>query len=123
MELPRKDASFLESKGFPYELKQFGQELYLVLKDWKFPPAYSPEQADVLIIISPAYPLGPLDMFWTNPSIRLKSGAWPQASEPHQVLSDGKQWQRWSRHITWRPGTDNLQTFIKAITAEINKGI
>ncbi len=123
MELPRKDFSFLESKGFPYELNQCGQELYLVLKGWKFSPAYTPEQADVLIIISPAYPLGQLDMFWTNPSIRLKNGASPQACELHQVLSDGKQWQRWSRHINWRPGIDNLQTFIKAITAEISKGV
>jgi hypothetical protein len=123
MELPRKDVSFLQAKGFTYELRQIGQELYFVLKDWPFPATYTPERADVLIIISPAYPLGSLDMFWTHPSIRLKSGAWPQAADPHQVLNDGKQWQRWSRHINWRAGTDNLQTFIKAITMEINKGI
>lgn len=123
MELPSKDLAFLQEKGFSYELKQVGQELYLVLKNWQFPPAYTPEQADVLIIISAGYPLNGLDMFWTNPSIRLKNGSWPQAADPHMALSDGKQWQRWSRHINWRSGVDNLQTFIKAITAEINKGI
>lgn len=123
MELPRKDLSFLDEKGFSYQLNQFGQELYLILRDQKFPPAYIPEQADILIIVSPAYPLGPLDMFWTNPSIQLKTGAWPQAAEPRQILGDGKEWQRWSRHINWRSGIDNLQTFIKAITVEISKGI
>jgi hypothetical protein len=123
MELPRKEIAFLQSKGFHYELNQVGQELYLVLKGWKLPPAYTPEEADLLIIISAAYPLGQLDMFWTNPTIRLKTGAFPQACEYHQALNDGKQWQRWSRHINWRPGIDNLQTFIKAMTAEIGKGI
>ena len=122
MELPLRDILFLQSKGFAYELNQVGQELYLVLKGWRFPPVYTPEQADVLIIISAAYPLGQLDMFWTNPTIRLKSGALPQACEHHQALNDGKQWQRWSRHINWRPGVDNLQTFIKSMTAEIGKG-
>jgi Prokaryotic E2 family E len=122
MELPRRDVSFLQSKGFAYELNQFGQELYLVLKGWKF-QAYTPEQADVLIVISAAYPLGQLDMFWTHPFVRLKNGALPQACEYHQILNDGKEWQRWSRHINWRAGVDNLQTFIKAMTAEISKGV
>jgi hypothetical protein len=121
--LPQKDMAFLEEKGFKYQLSQMGSEVYLILQEWKFPPAYAPEQADVLIVISAAYPLGQLDMFWANPSVRLKNGNWPQACEHHQTLTDGKNWQRWSRHINWRAGIDNLKTFIKAMTAEIDKGI
>jgi hypothetical protein len=115
--------TFLAEKGLKHQLNQFGQELYLVLNDWKFPNSYTPEIADLLIVISPVYPMGPLDMFWTCPSIRLKTGAFPQACDLHQMMSDGKQWQRWSRHIVWRQGIDNLQTFTKAVTMEIAKGI
>lgn len=121
--LPQSDEDYLKDRGFDYQLKQVGSEIYLIIKGWSFPAAYTPNSADLLIRIQPGYPLTQLDMFWTIPDVKLKSGPWPQAAEVHETY-DGKSWQRWSRHTPeWRAGVDNLRTFITAVTTEINRGL
>jgi hypothetical protein len=122
--IPQKDEDYLRERGFNYELKQVGNDICLILKNWPFPEAYNPRTADVLIVIPPSYPSNQLDMFWTIPDVKLAAnGNWPQASGEHGNY-DGKAWQRWSRHTSeWRAGVDNLRTFITAMTAEINRGI
>lgn len=120
--IPETDQEYLDSKQFNYELSQYGPEIHLILKQWGFPPAYNPREGDVLIRILPGYPMTPLDMFWTYPDIRLANGSWPAASEVHENLG-GRNWQRWSRHTAWRPGIDDLRSFLTSVIAEINKGI
>jgi hypothetical protein len=120
--LPEREMAFLEEK-FKYDLAKRGNEVYLVLNDWKLTDAYVPDRANVLIIVPPSYPMAALDMFYTSPPVRLRSGGWPVTADVLQSLSDGTTWQRWSRHITWRPNIDNLRTFITAVRAEIDKGI
>jgi hypothetical protein len=61
-------------------------------------------------------------MFYTIPDLKLPSGAYPQSCDQHPSIGN-RPWQQWSRHLTWRSGTDNLRTFIAAVTAEVNKGI
>jgi hypothetical protein len=121
--IPKADEEFLQEKQFDYELTQAGAEIHLVLRQYSFPPAYASVKADVLIVIPPAYPMAALDMFWTHPDVKLANGAWPQASENHETKSNGRNWQRWSRHIEWRSGVDTLRSFITAMVAEISKGI
>lgn len=121
--LPQKDSAFLEEKGFRYELTNRDNEIHLVLHDWKFPEFYSPDRSSVLIIIPKSYPMAALDMFYTLPFVQRKTGGWPTAADVFPALSDGKTWQRWSRHIAWRQGVDNLRTFVTAVKAEIDKGI
>lgn len=121
--IPEIDEKYLKEKGFVYELQQDGAAIHLILKFWPFPEAYSPRQSDILIKILPGYPLSPLDMFWTIPDIKLaRSGAWPEAGDHHETHG-GRVWQRWSRHTVWRPGVDNLRTFITAMANEIKRGI
>jgi hypothetical protein len=76
MELLPKDVQFLQEKGFNYTVNQYGAELYLTLTAWRF-PSYAPNVAEVLIIVSPGYPMAPMDMFWTRPSLRLSGGGMP----------------------------------------------
>jgi hypothetical protein len=121
--IPQADDKYLKEKAFPHELMQQGSEIHVVLKGWSFPEAYTPRAADVLIRLLPGYPITPIDMFWTSPDIKLVNGAWPLNSATYETHG-GRAWQRWSRHTPeWRPGIDNLRTFITAITAEINRGI
>jgi Prokaryotic E2 family E len=98
-------------------------EIHLVLHDWVFPESYTPDRSSVLIIIPKNYPMAALDMFYTLPFVQRRTGGWPTAADLFPALSDGKIWQRWSRHIAWRQGVDNLRTFVTAVKAEINKGI
>ena len=122
-QLPEIDREFLDKKGFDYEVTKVGGELHLVIRDFDF-PAYAPSKANLLIIIPAGYPNAQLDMFWTNPDVKLPNGAWPAQCQHHQEHS-GKSWQRWSRHFqqAWRSGIDGLRTFMASIRAEISKGI
>ena len=119
--LPENDLEFLEEKEYKYQLIQYEGGMYLIIEDFQF-PLYTPSVANLLICIPPGYSNAPLDMFWTQPDVKLLSGLFPQASdvyEPH----NGTQWQRWSRHSTWRIGIDNIRTYIAAIKRELAKGI
>lgn len=122
MLIPKNDLDFLQEKGYVHELNQAPNEVQLILRNWAFPPTYTPRIADLLIRFPAGYPLTPLDMFWTSPVVMLANGAWPQASQCMEVYA-GRNWQRWSRHFVWRAGVDNLRTFITAVVTELNKGI
>src|SRR5215213_6115972 len=113
--LPEEDASFLRSKYPVARVYQVGNEVHVLLPAFTFPSGYSPQTADLLVRLLPGYPDVNPDMFWTKPDVKLASGAWPTASEHHEVPGSGAgveaynntAWQRWSRHIQkadWRPG-------------------
>jgi hypothetical protein len=120
--IPEQDEQYLKDKQFHYDLREVGPEIHLILHAWPFPEAYTVRAADVLIRISPGYPLTQLDMFYTSPTVMLTNGAYPAQCQNMENHSD-RTWQRWSRHHGWRPGVDNLRTFITAMTVEIKKGI
>lgn len=124
--LNEEDQIFLDEKSYAY--KQFLEKdiVLLVIKDFVFPSGfYIPDKADLLIKIRPGYPISPLDMFWTCPDIALKRGGFPDRTIPSQENRLDKKWQRWSRHYVnpWRPGIDNLRSFIQSIHIELKKGI
>src|SRR3984893_1283944 len=120
--IPEQDEQYLKDKGFSYELNQVGPAIHLILHAWPFPDAYKLRSADVLVKIPPGYPMTQLDMFYTNPTVMLAGGAFPVTSD--QMENHGSlTWQRWSRHHPWRPGVDNLRSFITAMASEIKKGI
>jgi hypothetical protein len=119
--LPERDIEFLQEKEFNYELIEFPGGLYLIINDFPFPPAYLPRTAKTLIVVPVGYPDSGLDMIFTNPDVKLKDDRWPQSSEAH-VTHNKLTWQQWSRHYTWRPGVDNIRTFITAMKQELEKG-
>jgi hypothetical protein len=119
--LPENDLNYLISKHDNFEVIQNGGEIHLIFHNYDFPNTYTPSQADLLVILPTGYPNASLDMFWTYPDVKLTNGAWPQAAEAHANYH-GKDWQRWSRHISWRSNIDNLRTFLIAVRKEIEKG-
>lgn len=122
--LPEEDLAFLGSKGYKYAYAEEGGVGHLVISDFPFPAAYVPRTAEMLIRIVSGYPNSQLDMFWTIPDVKLASNnAYPQACEAKETYLN-RTWQRWSRHwqVEWRPGVDNLESFIGAIIHELNKG-
>lgn len=121
--IPQSDEDYLKQREFEYELKEADKEVRLIIRNWALPAAYNPRSAEVLIRILPGYPLTQLDMFWTNPDVKLTaSGAFPDRADVHETY-DGRTWQRWSRHPQeWRAGIDNLRTIITSISMELNRG-
>lgn len=123
--IPEIDAEFLAEKGYRYDLCQETGAVCVIVYGYPMPPVYAPNQADLLIHLPAGYPNAKPDMFWTNPDVKLAGGAWPKSSEVHETKC-GRNWQRWSRHFPdnrWRPGTDNLRTYLAAIRNELLKGI
>jgi hypothetical protein len=122
--LPDEDIAFLQAKGYKYTYTSDKGVGHLVIADFPFPAAYTPRIAELLIRVLSGYPNGQLDMFWTIPDVKLASNnIFPQACA-HKESYLNRTWQRWSRHwqTEWRPGVDNLETFIGAIIHELNKG-
>lgn len=120
--LPEIDRDFLHRKENSFEIIPEGGQILLIFKDYSFPPFYTPPVADLLIVIPSGYPNAPLDMFWTSPDVKLANGSYPKTADQHHQFN-GKIWQRWSRHGTWRSGIDSLKTFLASVRKEIDKGI
>jgi hypothetical protein len=120
--IPELDLEFLKEKNYTFEIIPLDGNIHLILKNFHFPELYSPNIADLLIILPSGYPNAALDMFRTFPDVKLTNGTWPNAASPHEVLN-GKNWQSWSRHIVWRAGRDNLRSFVTAIKKELEKGL
>lgn len=120
--LPEADLAFLAERGYEYEVQCSGGETYLVIRSIALPPSYVPSTCDLLLKLPAGYPNANPDMFWTTPGVRLATGAAPAAAEVTEVYN-GCNWQRWSRHTnSWRPGIDNLQTKLRAVKTELEKG-
>ena len=84
---------------------------FLVFTAYSFPPCYSRSTGELMLKIPPPYPAAALDMFWTNPDLRLADGRIPTNTSIENVL--GREWLRFSWHpSTWRPGRDNLTTYL-----------
>jgi Prokaryotic E2 family E len=122
--LPEIDRDFLADKNLKYVAMQLGADTHVIIKDFDFPAAYLPRKANLLIILPAGYPNANLDMFWTEPIVKLADGNWPTRADNHAVYN-GVSWQRWSRHFqtTWRQGVDNLRTFVATIRKELARGV
>lgn len=123
--LPELDREYLDGKEYDYRVEKHGGATHLVFPNHPFPAAYSPRVADLMIILPAGYPNANPDMYWTYPDVKLANGSWPKACEAHQMFGD-RNWQRWSRHlnqIPWRPGVDNIRTYLATVRRDIAKGI
>lgn len=113
------DIAYLDEKGINYSTYPDGANTLLVLHGYELPDGYNPPVTDVLILVPADYPDAQLDMWWCYPVVTFASnGARPQASEVMQEFSayapePGRSWQRFSRHPTWRAGTDDLRSFLR----------
>ncbi len=123
--IPEVDADFLSEKGYSFDVQPENGAVWVIIRDFPFPAPYTPNQAELLVQLPAGYPNAKPDMFWTSPDIKLSSGAWPKSSDVHETHC-GRTCQRWSRHFPddrWRPGTDNMRSYLASIRAELAQGL
>jgi hypothetical protein len=118
--IPEADRDFLEGKEYVYEIIPGNGCIYLKLKNFDFPAGYTPQKADLLVIIPSGYPNAALDMFRTSPDVKLINNNWPQTAQSRDIHM-GINWQVWSRHFIWRVGVDSLRTYLTAVKKELSK--
>lgn len=122
--LAEEDVQHLKDKGYIFEVERAAGFICVVIRNFPLPAGYNPQTTDLLLRLPPNFPMACPDMFWTFPHVRLANGAYPKAADVFDVQFQGRQWQRWSRHpeaSCWRPGTDNLRTFLGTIRRELQK--
>ena len=92
-------------------------QVLVLLPEFGLPNGFSPSVVEMLLPLPFGFPETQPDMFWVPPWVTLH-GAIPQnADQTGEFL--GRTWQRFSRHLpqgSWRPGIDNLQSWVTAIT-------
>jgi Prokaryotic E2 family E len=121
--LPLEDQEFLDRFGEAVRLERYGGGINVVFSDYDLGEFYAPQKVELMIHLPPGYPNMGLDMYWTYPSVRLRSGALPAQCAYHQPFGTVT-WQRWSRHPSqgWRAGIDSLRNYYAAVRIDVNKG-
>jgi Prokaryotic E2 family E len=122
--LTEEDAAFLRSTGWRFETKPDGEGVALIIYEYPLPAGYSIERSDLLLRLPRGFPDAAPDMFWFSPEVRYAGGSGPPATGERLDL-EGRTWQRWSRHLAtaWRPGIDNLQTYLRLIRTDLTDGV
>jgi hypothetical protein len=78
---------------------------------------------DLLILIPKGYTTTKLDSFYTIPWLKRADGSDPVNANSGSPMFQ-KNWQFWSRHLDegdWRPGKDDLRTFLSYIRNELRR--
>jgi hypothetical protein len=117
------DETYLKEHGFDYEVVPEGAMFSLIIRDFRLPAGYEPAVVDLLLRLPGGFPDAAPDMFWMHPVVAYVGGGVPPATET-RLDYGGRNWQRWSRHlaIAWRPGIDNLQSYLRLIRTDLEKG-
>lgn len=94
----------------------------LTIVGYQLTAGLTPAVNELLVRLPSGFPDVAPDMFWFAEPVTRSDGAVIPAAEvrePHL----GRIWQRWSRHIAgqWRPGTDDLRSYMAYIRSCINK--
>jgi Prokaryotic E2 family E len=121
--LTEGDKAFLGEHGFDHEVISEGQMFSLIIRGFRLPDGYGPGVVDLLLRLPSGFPDAAPDMWWTSPAVAYLDGRVPPATEVRQEFV-GQTWQRWSRHLAigWRPGIDNLQTYLRLIRTDLERG-
>ncbi|MDM7975840.1 MULTISPECIES: E2/UBC family protein [Thalassospira] len=115
--LPSKDRRYLADRDVSFHEVVEGNKKGVVLENFLLPAGkYQTASADILIMLPPAYPDAPPDMFYAFPHLQLVASHRQPNCTNVRINFDRKSWQRWSRHNDqWRPGVDGLWTMVKRI--------
>jgi hypothetical protein len=116
MMLRPADRDALKRFGLPYKVSWLGGFTMVQIQDYPLGEGLSPDTVTILLRLPAGFPDVYPDMFWVDPPVRLASGATIRGTEVTETHLD-RQWQRWSRHVigNWRPGIDNLSTYLAYI--------
>ena len=121
MRLPDADSEFLERAGIEHRVFEDGGMLNVELIDFPLPTGLSASKANVLFRLSPNYPDTAPDMWWVIPHLVRTGGGAIAATESIEQY-EGRQWQRWSRHLdadAWRSGIDGIESSVRLLRNEL----
>ena len=120
--LPLEDQKYLRYRFPEFTETVVDQMICILIPGFPLPKGLNVKQSDLLLRLASGYPDIAPDMWWFNPSVVRSDGhAFKQTEVQEHYL--GRSWQRWSRHLDaghWRPGIDNLETYLALVQKELN---
>lgn len=109
-----------QREGRQFEIAEEPDSILVIFPQWPLPKGYNKPATRLLLRIPRSYPFGKPDMFWTDPDLRLESGALPRQTSTEHIL--GSPWLRFSWHSSkWNPAVDNLHTFLAFVDTGLVK--
>ncbi|WP_321793279.1 multiubiquitin domain-containing protein [Burkholderia pyrrocinia] len=99
---------------------------WLLIHDYPLPDGYTSQHTVLALEIPLTYPGAQIDMFYTNPPLRLPSGRAIPNTEVNESI-DGRSFNRWSRHrgqqSPWDPASDNVVTHLALVESAMLKEV
>jgi hypothetical protein len=83
------------------------------------PPGWNLPQVGVRWVLSAAYPAGQPDCFYADQDLRLSSGAMPANSGFQDLAGEPLLWFSWHLQAGWRPGKDDLLTYLRFVESRL----
>lgn len=122
--LPAVDREVLRARGLlNAKATLVGEEIFLIIENYPVPDGYDADEVALLLRLPRQWPDGAVDMFWTSPNLKIAStGELPQATQV-SIEHGGRHWQRWSRHFSWRPGQDGLETLLIIVSNSLKSSL
>ena len=124
--LVSSDDEYLRKKGLNFDVGVDQGLICVVIQDYSLPAGYDRVSTDLLLRLPAGFPDAQPDMFWCDPPIRVAAtGEYPQAADLMESYL-GRTWQRFSRHLAggvWRPGVDNLGSYLALISSELDRSV
>lgn len=97
---------------------------WLLIYSYPVPAGFTVERTLLALEIPPTYPGAQIDMFYTNPPLRLKSGRPIDRTQISATIL-GTPFNGWSRHrgaqSQWNPASDNVSTHLALVEAAMSR--
>jgi hypothetical protein len=116
------DEAYLNSLGYHWETVVEGAIRWLLINNYPIPAGYTARYVVLALLVPPTYPTAQIDMFYTNPELKLTSGRPIAATQPTAKIR-GVGFNGWSRHRPWNPAVDNVVTQLAMVESVIAKEI
>jgi hypothetical protein len=110
------DAATLVDLGLDHRVDTESGFTLVQVEDYPVGDGLTPSTTTLLLRLPPGFPDATPDMFWLDPPVTTAANAAIPGTDVRETHL-GRTWQRWSRHIQgqWRPGVDNLATYLAYI--------
>lgn len=96
--------------------------ILITIPNFRLPTGWNQPQVQVRFAVPVGYPVARPDSFWTEPDLRLESGALPANTNDQTPWSDGEHFLWFSWHPAyWDPQKDSLSTFLGVIDARLRE--
>jgi hypothetical protein len=88
------------------------------------PAGWSARTTTAYFLAPAGYPMAQPDCFWADATLRLASGAMPQASglTPIPGESEPRLWFSWHLTSGWNPVRDTLLSYVRTIQGRFARG-